>query len=376
MLGLTFDNLGGAVFTTDFRAFRTILRRATEAITRLNDDANKDANKGRADPASARELEEAAAELDAFVQRLINQRRAAPTSGRDVLAVLIEAAARADAVFNNRWVRDETVTLIPAGHETTAFASTMACWLLASHPEVSATLRVELRAASDRACPPSSSPTRSPSPGTWSRRPCGCTRRCRPCTEQRCRTWRRAATGSRQGPSWCSARGRCSATAAVPDPLAFDPWRFAGERRRALPRDAYLPFGAGPRICAGNHFALLEAAVIVAMTALHTRLEPLDEREPALVEIGTTLRCGPGLRVRAHRTEETEGAPVSGRLRVAVDAETCIGAGQCELFCPEVFEVRDGLSHVKVSEPPESLRDAVLDAADACTSQAIQVDEA
>src|SRR5260370_10466565 len=49
-----------------------------------------------------------------------------------------------------------------------------------------------------------------------------------------------------------------------PEPEKFDPERFAPEREKLLPRHAYLPFGAGPRICIGNHFSLMEGHLLLA----------------------------------------------------------------------------------------------------------------
>ncbi len=49
-----------------------------------------------------------------------------------------------------------------------------------------------------------------------------------------------------------------------PDPEKFDPERFSPEAEKKLPRGAYIPFGLGPRICAGNHFAMMEAKIILA----------------------------------------------------------------------------------------------------------------
>ena len=63
------------------------------------------------------------------------------------------------------------------------------------------------------------------------------------------------------------------------------------------------------------------------------------------------------------------------RIRVTVDEDHCIGSGQCQLYCPVVFEVVEGTSTVKVPDPPEDLHEAVRDAADACPSQAIYVME-
>jgi len=64
--------------------------------------------------------------------------------------------------------------------------------------------------------------------------------------------------------------------AYFPNPETFDPERFAPEREKKLPRYAYLPFGAGPRICIGNHLALMEGHLLIATLAqrVHFTLVP------------------------------------------------------------------------------------------------------
>lgn len=66
------------------------------------------------------------------------------------------------------------------------------------------------------------------------------------------------------------------------DPLAFKPERFAPENAAALYKGAYLPFGAGPRQCIGNVFALTEAVLILATVAQRysLRLQPGHRVEP------------------------------------------------------------------------------------------------
>ncbi len=61
------------------------------------------------------------------------------------------------------------------------------------------------------------------------------------------------------------------------------------------------------------------------------------------------------------------------RLTVHVDAELCVGSGQCALYCPEVFEIVDDVARVHDPHPPEHHLPAVGDAADACPVQAITV---
>jgi cytochrome P450 len=89
-------------------------------------------------------------------------------------------------------------------------------------------------------------------------------------------------------------------TDVFPDPERFDPERFAAQRERALPRGAYLPFGAGIRTCIGNHFALLEGQLVLATLAQHAKLEVLPG-QPVVPELNINLRPRGGLHVRVRQ---------------------------------------------------------------------------
>jgi cytochrome P450 len=82
-----------------------------------------------------------------------------------------------------------------------------------------------------------------------------------------------------------------------PDPSRFDPARFLDDRDKQLPRCAYLPFGAGARICIGNHFALMEGHLLLATIARRVRFE-LVSSAPAQLEPLITLRPRGGLAAR------------------------------------------------------------------------------
>ena len=76
------------------------------------------------------------------------------------------------------------------------------------------------------------------------------------------------------------------------DPDAFEPGRFAPEREAAIPRFQYMPFGAGPRICIGMGFAMLEAAAMLATFVRHAEFAPVPGREPAPVARVTLIPGG------------------------------------------------------------------------------------
>ena len=81
-------------------------------------------------------------------------------------------------------------------------------------------------------------------------------------------------------------------------PLKFDPARFLGGQEAGRAKTAYLPFGAGPRVCIGMSFALMEATAILATLAQHVRFETATDAEPVPVARVTLIpRDGLPLRV-------------------------------------------------------------------------------
>ena len=80
-------------------------------------------------------------------------------------------------------------------------------------------------------------------------------------------------------------------------PDEFDPTRFDPGREDEIPRYQYMPFGAGPRVCIGMSFALMEATTILATLAQHARFEPVDGAEPVPVA-RVTLIPKDGLKLR------------------------------------------------------------------------------
>lgn len=178
--------------------------------------------------------------------------------------------------LDRRAIRDEVMTMLIAGHETTANALAWAFYLLATHPEVQDRLAHELADALDGREPRHEDLRRLPYTG---------------------RVFREALR--LYPPAWMLARIALaddtisgyripagSRVAVSPylvhrdprlwrEPEAFDPDRFApgGEASR-LPEFAYFPFGGGPRACVGRNFAALEACLVLAAVAQRFAFEP------------------------------------------------------------------------------------------------------
>jgi cytochrome P450 len=83
------------------------------------------------------------------------------------------------------------------------------------------------------------------------------------------------------------------------EPDAFRPERFdPASGHREIPRGAWMPFGAGPRVCLGSHFALMEITLIAAMVLQRHRLAPVPDTPPPTPTLNITLRPATPLRLR------------------------------------------------------------------------------
>jgi cytochrome P450 len=85
-------------------------------------------------------------------------------------------------------------------------------------------------------------------------------------------------------------------------PETFDPEHFSADNERKLPRYAYMPFGAGPRICIGNHFAMMEGHLLLATLALRVTCELIPGQQIASdPSHNLTLRPKYGVNMIVHR---------------------------------------------------------------------------
>lgn len=251
--------------------------------------------------ARIRRFRRALAVLDDMVLHIVHERRrASDPNATDLLGMLV--AARDEETgegMTDRQLRDEVMTFVLAGHETTAVALAWIWYLLARHPAVEHHLRDEVTTAlGGRA------PTLDDLPGL---------RYARMVVEESMRLYPPVWAYGRQALEEDQVGGyRIAAGTPLsvipwlthrhpdfwPDPGRFDPERFAPERTATRHRFAYLPFSGGPRLCIGNEFALMEAVLLLAMTVQRYHVALADPERPIEPDVKVTLRPRGGMPVR------------------------------------------------------------------------------
>lgn len=229
------------------------------------------------------QMRRAVALLDDVVYRLIADGRARGTDRGDVLSMLLLARDDDGSGLADREIRDEVMTLLLAGHETTANALAWTWHHLGNHPAAYARLVAEIDALGDRAV---TADDLAALP--WTLAVVEEAMRLSPPAYMTGREAQREVTiGGHALPAHAlvavNIRGIHRRADYFPDPDAFRPERMLAEAKRARPRHHYLPFGAGPRVCIGSHFALLEAQLCLATMVRRARIRTLQahvEAEP------------------------------------------------------------------------------------------------
>jgi len=229
------------------------------------------------------------ARLDALIYSMIDERRASGRDHGDLLSMLL--AVREDPApgetgsahpagrsvrnpaLTPQQVRDEAITLLLAGHETTANALTWTWYLLSQHPEVEARLHAEIDGVLEGRPPTVADIARLPLveqvvtesmrlyPPAWI-------------------IGRRAIAEYKIGPYVVPPRAMIFMSPYVTqrdarffdEPDRFDPDRWTRARAAEIPKFAYFPFGGGARQCIGEHFAWMELVLVVATLAQQWQL--------------------------------------------------------------------------------------------------------
>ena len=298
MMALTQSIIVRTMFSTDLGTTAAVVNRTWPIINRRIGETFWSTKLETALPLPAnRRMRQALRDLETVVYQIIEERRKTHREESDLLSMFLSARdEETGAGMTDRQLRDEVLTMLLAGHETTSLALSWTYFLLSQHPEVERHIVDEVDGVIG--------PER---PGFAHLDRLQCTRRA---IEESLRLYPPAWGFSRQALGDDEIGGyhvpRGSLVFLIPfvvhrrpklwpQPDRFDPDRFTPEQEAARPRFAYIPFGGGPRGCIGNQFAMVEAQLIVAAIAQRYRIELVPDQhiraEPLI-----TLRPSPGIR--------------------------------------------------------------------------------
>ena len=251
---------------------------------------------------STRLIKHSLGELDAVIYRFIRDHRRAGGDLDDLLSMLIAARYDDGSALTDRQLRDESMTLFLAGHETTASALSWTLYLLTQHADVAERLRAEV----DHVLQGGRSPKLDDMQALdYTRRVFTESMRMFPPV---CGVDREAVTPNTVLGMDIRVGDLLIVTPLVthydprwyPEPERFDPDRWLPERAESVPKHAYIPFGGGARRCIGERFAWMEGILLLAIFARDWTFELApDARIQARLNI--TLRPSNGVRVIARR---------------------------------------------------------------------------
>lgn len=251
-------------------------------------------------PPPLREMQCITLELDAAINDVIDHRLAHPTDAADLLNVLITTDGGS---WGRQRIRDEALTFMLAGHETTANALSWFWYLMALHPDARARMLDEVDEVLGGRVPTADD--------------LGRLRYTTACLQEAQRYFSSVWIIAREAVEDDVVGGhhvRRGTTVVIPihhihhderwwpEPDRFDPDRFLGDVSRTRPRSAYLPFGGGRRICIGQSFALMEMVLVVAITSQQFVFD-LRPGHPVELEATLTLRPKHGLKVVGRRRD-------------------------------------------------------------------------
>jgi cytochrome P450 len=251
---------------------------------------------------SKRRMRRAIRDLDTFITGIIRERRASGADKGDLLSMLLLAVDdQGDGTgMTDRQARDEAVTLFNAGHDSTSAALAWTGYFIARYPGVQERLREEVEAAlGGRAATLEDLPRLTfagtvvkeslriypPTPVLINRQAI---------TEVEVGGYRLPRGGlvilspyvTQRDPRW------------FPEPERFDPDRFGPGRVELVPAYAFFPFGAGPHVCVGNAFALMEITLVVATLVQRFQVELTPGQEALVPELKVSLRPKGGVWVK------------------------------------------------------------------------------
>jgi cytochrome P450 len=244
--------------------------------------------RGRLSPWAS--MQRAARRLDQVIYSEISRRRATGERGQDILSLLLDAQDEDGDTLNDGQIRDEVMTLLFAGHDTTTSTVSFMFYELARHPEIVARLVAE----QDRELP-AGRPTQTQLVS-------GELAELEMVLEETLRKYPPAWVGPRRSiepfefegqtvpgrafinySSWASHH----LPEVFAEPEEFRPERFTADARAALPKGAYVPFGGGSRTCIGMRFGQLEVRTIATLILSRCALSLPEDFELTIRQMPT-----------------------------------------------------------------------------------------
>jgi len=256
-------------------------------------------------------MQQAARQLDSLIYSEIAERRSSGERGEDLLSLLLDAHDEDGNTLTELQIRDEVMTLLFAGHDTTTSTVSFMFYELALNPSVAARLIAEQDAVLAGAAPSSSQlmsgelaelemtleETLRKYPPAWVG-----PRRARESFEFEGRT-----VPARAFVNYCSWASH-HLPDVFPDADSFRPERFAPDARTEIPKGAYVPFGGGSRQCIGMRFGQLEVRTIATLILSRFTLSLPDDYELSIRQM-PTISPKNGLPMRVHARSA---APAAG----------------------------------------------------------------
>lgn len=313
---LTLRALGRSVLGIDLDGHSDAIAEPLRAAVKyIGDRAVRPINAPRWLPTPARRRARAARDtLHRLADEILQACRADPTRDAPLVQALTTASDPATGrALRDDEIRDELLVFMLAGHDTTATTLTYAVWALGRHRDIQDKVRAEVVGIGDRELTPDDVPA---------------LRYTVQVLQEALRLCPPAAATSRMAMRDIEVDGyRVEAgtmlvvgiyalqrdPALWEDPLVFDPDRFSAQNSEGRDRWQYLPFGAGPRSCIGDHFAMLEATLALATIIRRTEIHSIAPDFPMVVPFTTVAAAPIHARVEAVNRRSTASRPTPHR---------------------------------------------------------------
>jgi cytochrome P450 len=272
-------------------------------------------------------MQQAARQLDTLIYSEISERRASGERGQDILSLLLDAHDEDGTTLSDLQIRDEVMTLMFAGHDTTTSTVSFMFYELARNPQLAARLvaeqdaLVEPRSAGGGSATDESAADGAPSVVQLTS---GGLPELEMVLDETLRKYPPAWVGPRRSieafefaghtvPARAFVSYSSWASHHLPDvfadPEEFRPERFTPQARAALPKGAYVPFGGGSRTCIGMRFGQLEVRTIASLILSRCTLSLPDDFQLAIRQM-PTISPRDGLPMRVHARVSASAAEV------------------------------------------------------------------